>query len=172
MKGDPVLDEDEAKAEASRMALRSSAFEHDAGIPRRHTCDGDDVSPQLEWEGAPEGTQSFALVVDDPDAPAKAFVHWVAYDIPAEAAALPEGVGEADGAPGGGTHGVNDFEDRGWGGPCPPRDHGTHHYVFTLYALDRKLGLEAGATKGQLVEAMRGHVLAEAELVGTYEREG
>jgi hypothetical protein len=120
------------------------------------------------WAQVPENTQSFALIVDDPDAPGKTFVHWVYFDIPGTATALPEAV-PGEGQPSiGGTQGANDFGQMGFGGPCPPG--GTHRYFFKLYALDTELGLEVGATKDDVLEAMKGHVLAEAELIGTYTR--
>jgi hypothetical protein len=152
------------------FSLTSSAFEPDAPIPARFTCDGEDVSPELSWEGVPEGTQSLALIMDDPDAPAGTFTHWVAYDIRSGARGLPENVEKterpANGA--GGTQGRNSFGDIGYGGPCPPS--GTHHYRFQLYALDQRLDLAPGASKQQLLVALEGRVLGEALLVGTYQR--
>ncbi len=157
-----------AKTAAFRLA--SKAFEPDSGIPKRHTCAGADVSPALEWSGAPEGTKSFALIVDDPDAPDPAapkvvWVHWVLYDLPADARSLPEGV-KAGRAPGGALDGLNDWKKPGWRGPCPPI--GRHRYFFRLYALDTKLADLHHPTKPRLLETMKGHVLATAELVGTY----
>jgi Raf kinase inhibitor-like YbhB/YbcL family protein len=156
------------------MQMTSTAFAHDGAIPPRHTCDGEDVSPPLAWSGAPSGTRSFALVVDDPDAPDPAaprmtWVHWVLYDLPADAAGLPEGAARG-GLPAGTREGLNDWKRTGYGGPCPPV--GRHRYFHKLYALDTTLGDLGRPTKADLEKAMRGHVLAQAELVGTYRRPG
>ena len=150
------------------LSLSSPEFSHNGGIPGAYTCDGADIAPPLEWNGAPAGTKSFALIVDDPDAPdPKApkvtYVHWVLYDIPASTARLEKG-----GVPQGARQGVNDWKKAKYGGPCPPI--GRHRYFFKLYALDATLGDLGSPTKGKLETAMRGHVLAQAELVGTYER--
>jgi len=150
------------------MTLTSTAFADGEAVPRRYTCDGADVSPELTWSGAPPGTQSFALICDDPDAPAGIWVHWVLYDIPVSVSALEEGIESIDHPSSGGTHGTNDFRRLGYGGPCPPG--GTHRYYFKLYALDTLLDLAPGATKRQLLQAMDGHVLAEGRLMGTYAR--
>jgi Raf kinase inhibitor-like YbhB/YbcL family protein len=154
------------------LTLQSPAFSHLGAIPKRYTCDGDDVSPPLEWQGAPPATKSFALIVDDPDAPdpkapKRVYVHWALYDIPPTVSGLPEGAG-AKNPPQGARTGVNDWSRSGYGGPCPPI--GRHRYFFKLYALDTQLGDLGRATKSDLEAAMRGHVLAQAELVGTYER--
>ena len=143
------------------MRLSSPAFGPGEAIPARHTCDGADVSPPLAIEDIPDGTAVLALVVDDPDAPAGTWDHWVAYDIPV-AGAVPEGV------PSLGTPGRNSWRRTGYGGPCPPS--GTHRYYFRIYALNAPLGLPAGAGKKQVLEAMKGHVLAEATLMGRYSR--
>ena len=152
------------------MKLMSTAFRDGEEIPRPHSRDGGDVSPPLAWSGAPEKTASFALVCDDPDAPRGTWVHWVLGDLPPEATALPAGAGKGKG-PSAGVPGKNDFGELGWGGPAPPRGHGTHHYEFRLYALDRRLGLARGTSKAELEAAMKGHVLAEARLTGTYRRD-
>jgi Raf kinase inhibitor-like YbhB/YbcL family protein len=147
------------------IQVSSPAFEPGGTIPRKYTGEGQDVSPPLAWSGLPEGTRELALVCDDPDAPApKPFVHWVLYKIPADRGGLPEG--DARGA----LEGENDFGGTGYGGPMPPRRHGTHRYRFRVYALDTELGVVAGLTKDELLRAIEGHVLAEGELVGTYER--
>jgi len=154
------------------LVLRSPAFAEGAEIPPKYTCEGADASPPLEWSGIPAGAKSLALVVDDPDAPdpkapKMTWVHWVLYDLPIDAAGLPEGV--ARGALHTGTHqGVNDWKRTGWGGPCPPI--GRHRYFFKLYALDTALGDLGAPTKVKLEAAMKGHVLAEARLMGTYEK--
>ena len=153
------------------LTLTSSAFAAGGAIPKRHTCDGDDVSPPLAWSGAPAGTKSFALIVDDPDAPDPArpkrvWVHLVLYDIPASVRELAEGAASAA-ATTGAHDGVNDSNETGWSGPCPPV--GRHRYFHKLYALDRTLGdLGAKARKADVERAMQGHVLAQAELIGTY----
>ena len=150
------------------MELRSTVFTQGALIPPSYTCDGKDVSPPLEWSGVPEGTGSIALICDDPDAPAGTWVHWVFYDIPAETTALPEHIEHTNNPSVGGTQGINDFRKIGYGGPCPPS--GTHRYFFTLYALDTELNLALGRTKKELVDTMKGHILAQAELMGKYKR--
>lgn len=154
------------------LTLTSPAFRHLHEIPARFTCDDADVAPPLEWSGAPEGTRSFALVVDDPDAPDPAkpertYVHWVLHDIPPSARALPEGAGPGS-LPAGTREGRNDWRRTGYGGPCPPV--GRHRYFFKLYALDASLGDLGTPTKADVERAMEGRVLARAELVGTYAR--
>jgi Raf kinase inhibitor-like YbhB/YbcL family protein len=154
------------------FAITSTAFVDGAAIPRRHTCDGDDVSPPLAWSGAAAGTAAFALIVDDPDAPAGTWVHWVLYNLPATVARLPEGVAKTDTVPdmGGALQGRNDFRRVGYGGPCPPPGP-PHHYFFKLYALDSPLKLKSGAQKRDLESAMRGHTLGMVQLIGTYARQ-
>lgn len=150
------------------MKLESKAFTASGMIPSLYTCDGQDISPELHWDTPPTGTQSLALIVDDPDAPGRIFVHWVLYDIPPEVRQLPQATDTTSTLPGKGTQGKNDFGKLGYGGPCPPS--GVHRYFFKLYALDRDLGLKSGATKAQLEAAMNGHILASAELIGRYAR--
>lgn len=145
------------------LRLTSTAFEDGGTIPTRHTCEGEDLSPPLSWERVPEGAASLALVVEDPDAPSGTFTHWAAWDLDPAAGIQPEGLG----AP---TEGRNDFSSDGWRGPCPPRGHGPHRYVFRLYALDCRLGLGPGADAASLQEALGGHVLASARLTGIFER--
>jgi hypothetical protein len=154
------------------LVLTSPAFAEGGAIPSRHTCDGTDLSPPLAWSGAPPAAKSFALIVDDPDAPDPAaprttWVHWVLYDIPAGATALPEGASRAS-LPPGTRDGINDWKRTGYGGPCPPI--GRHRYFHKLYALDRVLGDLGSPTKAKLERAMRGHVVAQAQLIGTYQR--
>jgi Raf kinase inhibitor-like YbhB/YbcL family protein len=156
------------------FTLQSPAFEHGGAIPRRYTCDGDDVSPPLRWSGAPETTRSFALIVDDPDAPDPAapkrvYVHWVLYDVPASVTSIDED-GEAAAVQTGARQGQNDWGRTGYGGPCPPI--GRHRYFFKLYALDAALGQMGTPAKRDVERAMQGHVLATAELMGTYQRAG
>ena len=145
------------------FALTSSAFTEGGPIPREHTCDGKDVAPPLAWSGAPAGVRTFALIADDPDAPGGVWVHWVLFDLPGTAAALPENLADA-------KQGRNDFKRIGYGGPCPPPGK-PHRYVFKLYALDTALALKAGATKADVERAMQGHILGTAQLVGTYARQ-
>jgi Raf kinase inhibitor-like YbhB/YbcL family protein len=155
------------------FTIESGAFEHTQPIPRKHTGDGNNVSPPLQWSGAPSGTQELAVIVDDPDAPRpQPWVHWVLYKIPATTTSLPEGVPPSQRLPdpAGSLQGRNSWGKIGYGGPEPPRGHGTHHYHFKLYALDTKLDLEPGAEKEELLEAMDGHILAQGELIGMYER--
>jgi hypothetical protein len=154
-------------------------------MPAKFSCEGEDASPALKWAGPPAGTKSFALIADDPDAPGGTWMHWVAYNISGDAHGLPENVIRADtfayvdyevttGATTttvGGNQGMNDFGRVGYGGPCPPRGHGVHHYHFRLYALDTELKLVAGLKRHQLDAAMKGHILAQTELVGTYQRD-
>lgn len=154
------------------MRLTSSAFVHEGEIPARYTCDGADVSPELRWSDLPSGTRSLALIVDDPDAPDPAapkmvYVHWVLYDIPPSAGGLPASVAPRD-LPKGTREGVNDWKRTGYGGPCPPI--GRHRYYHKLYALDSMLGDLGTPTKKKVEQAMQGHVLGEAVLMGTYER--
>jgi Raf kinase inhibitor-like YbhB/YbcL family protein len=154
-------------APAGSLVLSSSAFAAGGSIPQRYTCDADDVSPPLLWTDPPAGTRSFALVMDDPDA--GGFRHWLVYDIPATARALPEAVPVQGDLADGARQGNNSWNKVGYGGPCPPS--GTHRYSFRLYALGAVLELPAGAELGSLYEAMQGHVLAQAELVGAYTRQ-
>ena len=145
------------------------AFAAGEMIPKKFTCDGPDVSPQLSWREAPAATQSFALIMDDPDAPVGTWVHWVLYDLPANTRELPEGVEKQEQLASGAMQGRNDFRRIGYGGPCPPPGI-PHRYYFKLYALDTKLHLKAGATKPELERAMKGHILSETELMGRYGR--
>jgi hypothetical protein len=158
-----------APAEAQTpFEITSIIIGHEQPIPAYHTCDGDDLSPPLDWNDPPEGTQSFVLIMDDPDAPGGTWVHWVLYNIPAEARNLQANVSPEAQLPDGSTHGINSWGRLGYGGPCPPS--GTHRYFFKLYALDTTLSLGENADKTQLLAAMEGHVLAEAELMGTFSR--
>ena len=154
------------------FSLRSTSFEHEGVIPAKHTCQGDETAPPLSWSGAPAETKSFALIADDPDAPdprapRTIWVHWVLYNLPATASALPEGATAAD-LPPGTREGINDFRQPGYGGPCPPI--GRHRYFFKVYALDAVLPDLRTPTKAALEKAMNGHVLAQAQLMGTYEK--
>jgi Raf kinase inhibitor-like YbhB/YbcL family protein len=149
------------------MKLISPAFSHNESIPTKYTCDGENISPALAWSDAPAGTQSFALIVDDPDAPKKVWVHWIVFNIPVTVEHIIENQG-ATGEEVAFTQGSTDFNSaQKWGGPCPPS--GTHRYHFTLYALDTMLDLPAGATKEELLSAMHGHILEKTTLIGTYQ---
>lgn len=155
------------------MELHSSAFAANTDIPAIHTCEGSDESPPLAWSDVPAGTQSLALIVDDPDAPDPAapqrtWVHWVLYNIPPDTAGLAAGQSRPQDLPPGTCEGLNDWKRTGWGGPCPPI--GRHRYVHKLYALDTVLPVLQPATKAALQQAMQGHVLAQGELVGYYKK--
>ena len=147
----------------AEFALSSEAFAHGGEIPRRHTCEGEDVSPALSWSDPPAATRALALIVDDPDAPVGTFTHWLAWNIEPTAGGLEEGRS----AP---ADGRNDFGTGGWSGPCPPPGHGAHRYFFRLHALDAELEVGFRAERRELERALVGHVLATAELMGTYER--
>ena len=150
------------------MKLSSPAFADGAVIPMRYTCTGDDVSPPLAWSDTPAGAKSVALIVDDPDAPVGTWVHWVAFNLPVTAGGLPEGIKDAKQLHSGGTQGTNSWRRIGYGGPCPPS--GTHRYFFKLYALDTTLSLGNNATAKDLQAAMKGHILAESQLMGRFKR--
>ncbi|MGQ9458922.1 MAG: YbhB/YbcL family Raf kinase inhibitor-like protein [Anaerolineae bacterium] len=154
---------------AMALKVESPAFSPGGDIPRPYTCDGPDLSPPLRWSEPPAGTQSLALICDDPDAPAGTWVHWVLYRIPATVRELPEGVPKRDTLADGSRQGRNDFGKVGYGGPCPPRGP-KHRYFFKVYALDVVIDLPPGATKAELLKAMEGHVLAQGELMGRYGR--
>ena len=151
------------------FTISTTAFQNGGDIPKKFTCEGEDVSPALSWEGTPAGAKSFSLIADDPDAPVGAWTHWVLFDLPAGAKGLPENVAKVDQLPSGGKQGRNDFQKIGYGGPCPPPGK-PHRYFFKLYALDRNLDLSPGATKAEVERSMQGHILATAELLGRYRR--
>jgi len=149
--------------------INSTAFKNGETIPQKHTCSGVDVSPALAWNDAPAATQSFALIVEDPDAPAGNWVHWVIYDIPAQRKGLEEGIAKTERVAGTGVQGRNDFRRVGYGGPCPPPGK-PHRYFFNLYAVDRFIQLNPGATKVEVEKTMHGHVLAHTRLMGVFAR--
>ncbi len=154
------------------LTLTSPAFSHGGEIPTEYTCEGPDISPELRWNDVPAGTKSLALIVDDPDAPDPAapkmtWVHWVLYNLPPDCTGLPKGVAASQ-LPAGTREGLNDWKRTGYGGPCPPI--GRHRYYFKLYALDTLLPDLHNPTKAQLEQAMAGHILAHAELMGTYQK--
>jgi len=150
--------------------LTSPSFKNGEPIPPKFTCDAADVSPTLAWTAPPEKTQSFVLINDDPDCNGPAWVHWLIYNIPSKVRELKEAMSTEASLPDGTLQGLNDFKRVGYGGPCPPS--GVHHYSFKLYALDVVLKLAAKATKPQIESAMKGHILAETQLIGTYVRAG
>ena len=160
----------QAKGGAMPFQITTTAFSNAGAIPKNHTCDGPDLSPPLTWKDAPAGTQSLALIADDPDAPSGTWVHWVIYNLPSTTKELPEGVQKTEKLPDGTLQGRNDFRKIGYGGPCPPPGK-PHRYFFKLYALDTKLNLKPGATKAELESAMKGHTLAQTEVVGKYGRQ-
>lgn len=151
------------------LQLTSTAFQDSSMIPSKYTCDSTNISPQLKWNGAPENTKSYALIADDPDAPGKTWVHWVMFNIPADTTSLEENYSKEAHLPNGAINGMTDFGSNGYGGPCPPS--GTHRYFFKIYALDTMLDLDSSATKPDVLKAMKGHILAEGQLMGKYQRQ-
>jgi Raf kinase inhibitor-like YbhB/YbcL family protein len=155
------------------LILRSAAFADGRAIPRRHTGDGEDLSPPLSWTGLPHGATELALIVDDPDAPtSEPWVHWVIYNLPADEQGLVEGIPPVakPGSPAGSLQGKNSWGSLGYRGPAPPRGHGTHHYIFRLYALKGPLDMPEGLDKAELLSVIARHLVTEAELTGTYQR--
>lgn len=152
-----------------KMIIKSADFKEGGEIPKKFTCEGEDISPELEWENVPEGTKSFALICDDPDAPVGVWVHWVIYNIPSNFRKLERNVPKVSKLENGILQGKNSWPRIGYNGPCPPPGK-PHRYYFKLYALDTILNLKEGATKEELLNAMKGHILAEAQTMGTYRR--
>jgi Raf kinase inhibitor-like YbhB/YbcL family protein len=150
------------------MKISSSAFEEGGLIPSKYTCDGENISPALNWTGAPDGTASFALICDDPDAPLGNWVHWVIFNIPPKETGLKENIPAGKKLDNGTVQGMSDFRKNNYGGPCPPS--GTHRYFFKLYALDKILDADSDLTKADLLKAIDGHILAQAQLIGKYKR--
>ncbi len=150
------------------LAISSTAFASGQPIPPKYTCTGENVSPPLAWTGAPSATRSFALILEDPDAPSGTFVHWVTFNIPATSSGLPEAVSPKGSQPAAGVQGRNGGGQTGYTGPCPPS--GVHRYFFKLYALDTSLDLTSGGSADQLRKAMQGHILAQGELMGTFSK--
>src|SRR5260370_38163289 len=157
----------QGKGGSMALQVTSTAFSPGEMIPKKFTCDGPDISPQLAWNEAPGGTERFALIADDPGAPVGTWVRWVLYDLPASGRQLAEGVAKQEQLPSGARQGRNDFGKIGYGGPCPPPGK-PHRYFFKLYALDTNLGLKAGATKAHVEHAQKGHIPAQTELIGKY----
>jgi Raf kinase inhibitor-like YbhB/YbcL family protein len=150
------------------IRITSPAFEDGGAIPEKYTCDDLDMSPPIEWTNVPDGTETIAIVCDDPDAPMKTWIHWVIFNIPGDVTRLPENVPPEKELENGTRQGMNDFHKVGYGGPCPPS--GMHRYFFKIYALNTTLDLPAGVSKPHLMIAMEGHVLSQAHLMGTYTR--
>jgi Raf kinase inhibitor-like YbhB/YbcL family protein len=159
----------EPEEEKMALTLSSPVFQEGERIPTKYTCEGDDLSPALTWAEPPKETQSFALIMDDPDAPGGTFTHWVLFNLPANDRELPEAVPTQGQLPNGALQGKNDFGRLGYGGPCPPPGR-PHRYQFALYALSQLLDLKAGVSNRQAIDAMRGHILAQGRLVGVYQR--
>jgi Raf kinase inhibitor-like YbhB/YbcL family protein len=153
-----------------KMKLTSEGFKEGGMLPSRFTCDGAGVSPPLEWGDVPDGTQAFALICEDPDAPSGVFTHWVLFNLPRGSRELGEGIPKHEILPIGARQGTNSFSDIGYGGACPPLTDREHRYVFKLFALDTDLDLKPGAKKEQLLDAMSDHILAETQLIGRYKR--
>ena len=152
------------------FTINSTAFKDGGTIPRQYTCDGTDISPQLSWEGAPAGTRSFTIIMDDPDAPVGTWNHWILYDLHAETKGLAEGVSKEPALPDGAKQGITSFRRPGYGGPCPPKGP-AHRYYFTIYALDvPALGLGPKASKEEVEGKMKGHILGKAGVMGKYGR--
>ena len=164
----PAVEMESQEDTSMTLQISSPAFEDGSAIPQEYSCDGDDSSPALFWGELPDQTKSIALIMDDPDAPVGAWVHWVLYDLPGNRTEIPKNVPKSGQLPGGGTQGSNSWGRSGYGGPCPPG--GTHRYFFKLYALDSALDLASGATKEDLLQAMEGHILDQGQLMGTYSR--
>jgi len=162
---DPTLPEENEMA----LSLSSPVFQESEKIPSKYTCDGQDISPPLMWGEPPSGTQAFALIMDDPDAPGGVFTHWVIFNLPVDSRELPEAVPHNNQLDNKALQGMTDFGRVGYSGPCPPTGP-AHHYLFSLYALDQPLDLNAGASKKQVLDAMQGHILAQGQLTGIYQR--
>ena len=156
--------QEQKSLEVVTLKLSSPAFEHNAIIPKKFTCEGQDVNPELNIEGVPDNAKSLVLIADDPDAPPKVWEHWTVWNIPADTTKIAE-----NSVPSGAVQGMNDFQRVEWGGPCPPPGK-VHHYNFKLYALDTTLSLESSSTKADVEQVMQGHILEETVLIGTYER--
>jgi len=151
------------------LQIKSTVFEQGEIIPKKYSCDGENVSPPLNWSDIPKGTKSFALILDDPDAPAKIWVHWIIYNIPADQRSLDEYIPDGERLANGALHGTNDYQKFGYRGPCPPG--GTHRYSFKIYALDSMLNILPGLSKQKLLSAMKGHVIEQGKLIGRYARQ-
>jgi Raf kinase inhibitor-like YbhB/YbcL family protein len=167
--GDTMTMDSSSVMEAT-MTVSSTAFKNNATIPQRFSCQGDDISPALSWSSAPQETKSFALIVEDPDAPHGTYYHWVIYNIPASERGLSENIARRDPLPNGTRQGTNSSQQLGFMGPCPPAGK-AHRYYFKVYALDTEINIPGEATHDKLESAMQGHILAEGEIMGTYQRQ-
>jgi Raf kinase inhibitor-like YbhB/YbcL family protein len=156
-------------AKTMSLTVTSTSFRSGGDIAKKFSCDGEDVSPQISWSGAPEGSKAFVLIAEDPDAPAGTWTHWVLYDVPAATTSFDEGLSKAEQLPDGLKQGRNDFRKIGYNGPCPPAGK-PHRYFFRLYALDRILNVKPGAARSEIEKAMQGHILAQGEYMGRYRR--
>ena len=166
--GNAPQDSGTGAKEKRQLIVASKAFTEGGVIPKQYSCDGANISPPLQWDAAPDGTKTFALIADDPDAPNGMWVHWVLYNLPASTRELKENIPPQEKLTSGARQGTNDFRQTGYGGPCPPA--GAHRYYFKLYALDTELSPDAVTTKEQLLKAMEGHILAQGQLMGKYQR--
>ncbi|HYJ91906.1 MAG TPA: YbhB/YbcL family Raf kinase inhibitor-like protein [Pyrinomonadaceae bacterium] len=153
------------------IEITSTAFKEGDDIPTQFTCDGQNISPPLTWSGVPQETQTLALLMNDPDAPNGTFTHWVMYNVPRDLDSLPDSVANNETLDNGARQAKNSFGNIGYGGPCPPPGHGSHRYFFHVYALDTELSLNSGATADDFLNAIDGHIIAEGQLMGRYERQ-
>ena len=169
IQADEAEEKPEEEVEMAKLELKSDAFEQGETIPKKYTCDGNDISPRLSWGQPPEGTRELVLICDDPDAPVGTWDHWVLYGLAPDTVGLPEGVPTTKEIERGGLQGKNSWGNIGYGGPCPPRGP-AHRYFFRLYAIDKTLDLKPGATKKDVLKAIEGHILAQGELMGKYAR--
>ncbi len=169
IQADEPEEKPEEEVEMTELELKSDAFKQGETIPRKYTCDGDDISPQLSWGQPPEGTKELVLICDDPDAPVRTWDHWVLYGLAPDTVGLPEAVPTTREIERGGLQGKNSWGNIGYGGPCPPKGP-AHRYFFKLYAIDKTLDLKPAATKKDVLKAMEGHILAQGELMGKYAR--
>jgi Raf kinase inhibitor-like YbhB/YbcL family protein len=163
-------DNSSTKGTIMKIQITTTAFTEGQPIPSKHTCDGGDVSPDLQWSGVSSHAKSLALICDDPDAPAGTWVHWVMYDLTPSMTGVPEDLPKSPALDNGAKQGVNDFKHIGYGGPCPPPGK-PHRYFFKLYALDIRPPLKPGLTKNDLLKIMDGHIITQGELMGTYQKE-
>jgi len=167
-KASPEVAPTQTPSPANVFKLTSNTFKEGQPIPRQYTCDGVNVSPGLEWTGVPKTSKTIAIIADDPDAPSGTFTHWVLYNLSSETMGMVENLPTTGNLKAGGQQGENDFQQIGYGGPCPPS--GTHRYFFKIYALDDELPLKAGAKRAEVEKAMEGHIVGQAQLMGTYKR--
>jgi len=163
------VDESFVKSKILSLIVQSSAFTDRTFIPVEHTCDGEDLSPDLSWREVPVGIESFVIICDDPDAPGGNWVHWIIYDLPADLRSIPKGIDDLPKLPDGSMQGKNDFDRIGYNGPCPPPGK-PHRYKYKVYALDKKIGLPPGSSRTEVLKAIKGHIKSRGVLIGTYQR--